>query len=66
MRDQARGSNPRANQTAMIGPIGPVLTIFFGWLILSEAITLVQIVGASLVLAGVLLVSLKAKAAPAG
>lgn len=48
-----------ANQTAMIGAIGPVLTIFFGWLILSETITPVQIVGAALVLAGVLLVSLK-------
>jgi len=40
-----------------------VLTIFFGWLILHEAITFVQIVGAALVLAGVLLVSLKAESA---
>ncbi len=53
-----------ANQTAMIAAIGPVQTIFFGWLILHEAITFVQIVGAALVLAGVLLVSLKATAAP--
>ena len=52
-----------ANQTAMIAAIGPVLTIFFGWSILGEAITAVQIVGAALVLAGVLLVSLKAEAA---
>ena len=52
-----------ANQTAMISAIGPVLTIFFGWSILGEAITAVQIVGAALVLAGVLLVSLKAEAA---
>ena len=51
-----------ANQTAMISAIGPVLTIFFGWSILGEAITAVQIVGAALVLAGVLLVSLKAEA----
>jgi len=50
-----------ANQVAMISAIGPVLTIFFGWLILHEAITFVQIVGAALVLAGVLLVSLKAE-----
>lgn len=50
-----------ANQVAMIAAIGPVLTIFFGWLILREAITFVQIVGAALVLAGVLLVSLKAE-----
>ena len=51
-----------ANQVAMIAAIGPVLTIFFGWLILNEAITIVQIAGAALVLAGVLLVSLKAEA----
>ena len=52
-----------ANQTSMIGAIGPVLTIFFGWLILNEAITPVQILGAALVLAGVLLVSLKVEPA---
>jgi drug/metabolite transporter (DMT)-like permease len=51
-----------ANQVAMIAAIGPVLTIFFGWLILNEAITPVQITGAALVLAGVLLVSLKTEA----
>ncbi len=51
-----------ANQVAMISAIGPVLTIFFGWSILGEAITPVQIVGATLVLAGVLLVSLKVEA----
>jgi drug/metabolite transporter (DMT)-like permease len=55
-----------ANQTAMIAAIGPVLTIFLGWLVLNEVITYVQIVGAALVLAGVLLVSLKAEAASAG
>ena len=49
-----------ANQVSMIAAIGPVLTIFFGWLILGETITFVQFVGAALVLAGVLLVSLKA------
>ena len=52
-----------ANQVAMISAIGPVLTIFFGWSILGETITPVQIFGAALVLAGVLLVSLKAEAA---
>ena len=52
-----------ANQASMIGAIGPVLTIFFGWLILNEAITPVQIIGAGLVLAGVLLVSLKVEPA---
>ncbi|MEO7729309.1 MAG: DMT family transporter [Burkholderiales bacterium] len=54
-----------ANQVAMIAAIGPVLTIFFGWLMLNEAITAVQITGAALVLAGVLLVSVKATAATA-
>ena len=43
-----------ANQVAMIGAIGPVLTIFFGWLLLSEPVTLVQLIGAVLVLGGVL------------
>ena len=52
-----------ANQVAMIGAIGPVLTIFFGWLLLSEPVTLVQIIGAALVLGGVLLVSFKAETA---
>src|SRR4051812_6716470 len=51
-----------ANQVAMISAIGPVLTIFFGWSILNETITLVQIVGAALVLGGVLLASLKGSA----
>ena len=51
------------NQVSMIAAIGPVLTIFFGWSILGEAVTPVQIVGAALVLAGVLLVSLKVEAA---
>jgi len=51
-----------ANQVSMIGAIGPVITIYFGWLILNEPITPVQIAGAVLVLAGVLLVSLKVEA----
>lgn len=52
-----------ANQTSMIAAIGPVLTIFFGWLILNETITIIQIIGAALVLAGVLLVSLRVEPA---
>lgn len=52
-----------ANQVAMISAIGPVLTIFFGWLILNETITAVQMIGAALVLGGVLLVSLKVETA---
>ena len=44
-------------RAVLIGTLGPVLTIFFGWWCLDEAISLAQIGGASLVLLGVLLVS---------
>ncbi|TSA10943.1 MAG: EamA family transporter [Betaproteobacteria bacterium] len=47
-----------ANQVAIIGAAGPVTTIFFGWVGLEESMTLVQIAGAVLVLAGVLLVTI--------
>jgi drug/metabolite transporter (DMT)-like permease len=48
-----------ANQVSMISAIGPIITIYLGWLILGEPITAIQLGGAALVLAGVLLVSLK-------
>jgi len=48
-----------ANQVAIIGAAGPVTTIFLGWLGLEERMTLLQIIGAVLVLAGVLLVTIK-------
>jgi drug/metabolite transporter (DMT)-like permease len=48
-----------ASQVAMIGALGPVSTIALGWLGLDEALTTLQLAGAALVLAGVLLVSLK-------
>ena len=50
-----------ANQVAIIGAAGPVTTIFLGWLGLEERMTLLQIIGAVLVLAGVLLVTIKPK-----
>ncbi len=50
-----------ANQVAIIGAAGPVTTIFLGWLGLEEKMTLLQIAGAALVLAGVLLVTIKPK-----
>ena len=53
-----------ASQVAMISAIGPIITIYFGWLILNEPITVVQITGAVLVLAGVLLVGLKVETVP--
>ena len=48
-----------ANQVAIIGAAGPVTTIFFGWLGLEESMNLLQLAGAALVLAGVLLVTIK-------
>lgn len=46
-----------AAKSVLIGTLGPVLTIFFGWWLLDEAISLAQLAGAALVLAGVLLAS---------
>lgn len=48
-------------RSVLIGTLGPILTIFFGWWWLGEAISLAQLLGAALVLAGVLLVSLRRK-----
>jgi drug/metabolite transporter (DMT)-like permease len=47
-----------ANQVAIIGAAGPVTTVFLGWLGLEESMSLMQIVGAGLMLSGVLLVTL--------
>ena len=44
-------------KTALIGTLGPVLTIFFSWWLLGEPISMAQIVGTVLVVTGVLLVS---------
>jgi len=41
----------------LIGTLGPVLTIFFSWWLLGEPISLAQMAGTGLVLAGVFLVS---------
>lgn len=46
-----------AARTVLIGTLGPILTIFFGWKLLSEPVSQAQLAGAGLVLAGVLLVS---------
>ena len=50
-----------ANQVALFGALGPVTTLFFGWVGLDETMTPVQLAGAALVLGGVMLVTLKAK-----
>lgn len=46
-----------ANHVALVGALGPVTTIFFGWIGLDEHMTPIQLAGAALVLSGVLLVS---------
>jgi drug/metabolite transporter (DMT)-like permease len=48
-----------ANQVAILGALGPVSTIFFGFVGLDEQMTWLQLVGTAFVLAGVVLVSLK-------
>jgi drug/metabolite transporter (DMT)-like permease len=48
-----------ANQVALIGALGPVSTVFLGWLGLDELMTPLQLLGAALVLSGVILVSLR-------
>ena len=48
-----------ANHTAIVGSLGPVITIVLGWIGLDESMTRVQIFGTLLVLGGVLMVSLK-------
>jgi drug/metabolite transporter (DMT)-like permease len=48
-----------SSNAAMIGSIGPIATIFMGFIFLQEPITLLQIIGAALVMAGVLIISLK-------
>lgn len=44
-----------AARSVLIGTLGPVLTIFFSWWILDEPMSLAQLAGTGLVLAGVLL-----------
>lgn len=57
-----------ANSASIVGSLGPVFTIGLGAMILGESTHLIQLLGAALVLAGVLLVSIKARALapPAG
>lgn len=48
-----------AGPTSMIGTLGPVLTILFGWVFLGESLGAIQLVGAALVMTGVLLIGRK-------
>lgn len=46
-----------ASQTSLVGSLGPIFTIALGAIVLGESIQFLQLVGAALVLAGVMLVS---------
>ncbi|HXF65123.1 MAG TPA: DMT family transporter [Burkholderiales bacterium] len=48
-----------ANTVAIVGALGPVTTIAFGWLGLEEVMTPLQLAGSALVLVGVVVISLK-------
>lgn len=52
-----------ANQVSLVGCVGPLATMAFAWMFLGETITLVQLAGATLVLAGVLIITLKPQSA---
>jgi drug/metabolite transporter (DMT)-like permease len=46
-----------AARAVLIGTLGPVLTILFGWWLLDEPLSVPQLAGAALVVAGVLMVT---------
>jgi drug/metabolite transporter (DMT)-like permease len=54
-----------APKVAIIGAVGPIATIVLAWQFLGEPIGWEQIVGAALVMSGVLLISVKPKPKPA-
>lgn len=54
-----------ANQVALLGALGPVSTIALGWLGLDEVLSALQIAGGLLVVAGVLLVTVRPRRLPA-
>lgn len=48
-----------ANHAAMVGSVGPVVTIYLGHRVLNEPVSAIQLIGAALVLTGVTLVSVR-------
>jgi len=50
-----------SGSASLIGSIGPVSTIYMAYLVLNESISLLQVGGSSLVLAGVLIISLNSR-----
>jgi drug/metabolite transporter (DMT)-like permease len=55
-----------ANRTSLLGSLGPVFTIWLGYLILGEGVHWIQLIGAALVLGGVMLVSWRPSTASNG
>ncbi len=53
-----------AGQVALVGSAGPIITIYLGVVVLGEPATVVQLIGAGLVLAGVLQVTLPGRRTP--
>jgi drug/metabolite transporter (DMT)-like permease len=53
-----------ANQSSLVACIGPLATILFAHMFLGEPVTAVQLAGAALVLAGIMIISVKPRAAP--
>lgn len=49
-----------SGRAALIGTVGPLMTIGMGWAVLGEAISIWQLAGAALVVSGVVLVSRRA------
>jgi drug/metabolite transporter (DMT)-like permease len=52
-----------ANRTSLVGSLGPVFTIALGFWMLGEPVHWIQLAGAALVLAGVALVTVRARSA---
>lgn len=50
-------------QTSMIGALGPVATIYLAYVFLDEQLSLIQFLGSVLVLVGVMMISLRKRAA---
>lgn len=55
-----------ASHASIVGSVGPIATIFLGFLFLGEEITAIQLAGAALVTVGVLAISLQKAPAKAG
>lgn len=50
--------------SALIGSLGPILTIWLGWLLLEEPLSILQLEGAALVIGGVVVIGRKGRREP--